>query len=217
MHTGKFVKRFWENKFSRTELSPQALPIKGSEAGSLKEGSNAVGMESPPGDNQDMQIFPLTLSGQIGCFTCHDPHSGAKGAKLRVESKETLCTLCHPNRSGIIEKYLKNNPKPKKESPEQQKQKTEQQLQGTDQQKQENGQYPQAATQQKSGTGRQPQASELKQPQKQENGQHPQAATQQKQKTGQQPQASGQQKQDTGKLKRKQGTGQQKRGSTNAR
>ncbi|MEW5800830.1 MAG: cytochrome c3 family protein [bacterium] len=95
VHTGKFVERFWENKF--------------------KDSSQAASGICSMGDGLDMQIFPLTLSGQIGCFTCHDPHNGAKGPKLRVESKESLCSVCHPNRSAIIEKYLKSvsNPKDK--------------------------------------------------------------------------------------------------------
>jgi len=82
-HTGKFIKRFWQSKFGSTE--------------------SALGIST------ERQIFPLTLSGQVGCFTCHDPHNGAKGPKLRVESKKKLCILCHPNRSKVIEKYLQNS------------------------------------------------------------------------------------------------------------
>ncbi|MCL6583489.1 MAG: cytochrome c3 family protein [bacterium] len=93
-HSGKFIKRFWEAKFDQKGKS--LAPARS--GGSLEES-----------DSLDIQIFPLTLSGQIGCFTCHDPHNGAKGPKLRVESKEKLCTLCHPNRAGVIEKYLKDN------------------------------------------------------------------------------------------------------------
>jgi len=173
MHTGKFVKRFYENKFSHTdkgtggqgdkgtrgqgdmEQSPQPLFIKGGEGGILPDGSkvtNNTSNDSVMGDNQDMQIFPLTLSGQIGCFTCHNPHSGAKGPKLRVESKETLCTLCHPNRSGIIEKYLKSVPKQQKQEPEKEKQEIEQQKQETEKQKQGIEQQTQGTEQQKQGS-----------------------------------------------------------------
>ncbi|MEW6380653.1 MAG: cytochrome c3 family protein [bacterium] len=98
VHTGKFVKRFWANKLSKGAIN---APVGA-------QGIESKGVESS--DSLDIQIFPLTLSGQIGCFTCHDPHNGAKGPKLRVESKERLCTLCHPNRAGIIEKYLRENP-----------------------------------------------------------------------------------------------------------
>ena len=118
----------------------------------LKDGSKVASNASVMGDNQDMQIFPLTLSGQIGCFTCHNPHSGAKGSKLRVESKETLCTLCHPNRSGIIEKYLKSVPKQQKQGPEQQKQEIKQQKQGPEKQKQGIEQQTQGPVQQKQGS-----------------------------------------------------------------
>ncbi|MGA1874199.1 MAG: cytochrome c3 family protein [bacterium] len=87
MHTGKFVEHFWQSRSKSKEENADF------------------------GGFSDAQIFPLTLSGQIGCFTCHDPHNGAKGPKLRVESKEQLCTLCHPDRSKIIEPYLRSNPR----------------------------------------------------------------------------------------------------------
>ena len=80
MHTGRFIKRFWKSRFSRD--------------------FNLCNIS-------EQQILPLTLSGQIGCFTCHNPHNQAKGPKLRVESKKQLCNICHPNRSKTIDEYLK--------------------------------------------------------------------------------------------------------------
>lgn len=86
VHTGRFIQNFWQSRFKAKEMASD--------------------------DPLSRQILPLTLSGQVGCFTCHDPHNGAKGPKLRVDSKEKLCTLCHPNKSAIIKKYLEEKSLP---------------------------------------------------------------------------------------------------------
>lgn len=56
---------------------------------------------------QGPKPFPLTTNGQIACFTCHDPHDGKKGNKLRIEARDILCSLCHTDKSFIIEIYKK--------------------------------------------------------------------------------------------------------------
>lgn len=211
-HTGNFVKRFWGNKVSRTQLPPVPPLIKGGEGGVLtgqsiyKNTLTQLSKDSLTGDNLDIQIFPLTLSGQIGCFTCHDPHNGAKGPKLRVEPKETLCTLCHPNRSGIIEKYLKSVSGQQKQGSGQQTQGPEQQPKGT-QPKQGTELQREGADQQKQGTGQQPPGVEQ---QPQVPGQQPKGAERPKQGTGQQPPGGGQQSQ--GPEQRPQGMERQTQG-----
>ncbi|MBN2373185.1 hypothetical protein JXL19_05310 [bacterium] len=80
-HNGRFIKGFWK-------YVPAPKRVRLSQA-------------------ETSQIIPLTTSGQVGCFTCHDPHDSRKGHKLRIEEKDLLCSLCHIDRSMIIEKYKK--------------------------------------------------------------------------------------------------------------
>lgn len=47
------------------------------------------------------QIIPLTTNGQVACFTCHNPHDGQKGKKLRLKEMDLLCSFCHPDQSKI--------------------------------------------------------------------------------------------------------------------
>lgn len=53
------------------------------------------------------QFMPLPTSGQVACFSCHDPHKKEKGPKLRIEEKDLLCSICHADHSSIIESYKK--------------------------------------------------------------------------------------------------------------
>jgi predicted CXXCH cytochrome family protein len=78
-HNGKFINRFWR-------YIPREIRVRLSKAETSK-------------------IIPFTTSGQITCFTCHDPHDGRKGKKLRLEERDLLCCLCHIDRSMIIESY----------------------------------------------------------------------------------------------------------------
>lgn len=78
-HNGRFIKRFWRHipTEKRIRLSKE----------------------------ETSQIIPLTTSGQVTCFTCHDPHDGRKGPKLRLEERDLLCSLCHIDRSKVMESY----------------------------------------------------------------------------------------------------------------
>ena len=78
-HNGRFIRRFWKNiNYEKRVRLSQA---------------------------ETSQIIPLTTSGQVACFTCHDPHDGRKGPKLRLAEKDLLCSLCHIDRSSIIKDY----------------------------------------------------------------------------------------------------------------
>ena len=78
-HNGKFIRRFWKH-----------IPYEKRARLSKAETS---------------QIIPLTTSGQVSCFTCHDPHDGRKGNKLRLNEMDLLCSLCHIDRSIIIKSF----------------------------------------------------------------------------------------------------------------
>ena len=51
------------------------------------------------------QFIPLPTSGQVACFSCHDPHEKKKGPKLRIKEKDILCSICHADHSSVIESY----------------------------------------------------------------------------------------------------------------